>query len=49
MAAVLTVGNIIGSLQGGFTYDAFGITWMIIISLGICVAGTGLIFVANRK
>ena len=49
MAAVLTVGNVIGSLQGGFTFDALGITWMIIISLGICIAGAVLIFVANKK
>lgn len=49
MAAVLTVGVVIGSLQGGFTYDALGITWMIIISLGICIAGAVLIFVANKK
>ena len=49
MAAVLTVGNVIGSLQGGFTLDAFGISWMIIISLGICIAGTAMIFIANKK
>ena len=24
MASVLTVGNVIGSLQGGFTFDALG-------------------------
>ena len=49
MAAVLTVGNVIGSLQGGVTFDALGISWMIIISLGICIAGTVLIFIANNK
>lgn len=49
MATVLTVGNDNGSLQGGFTFDALGISWMIIISLEICITGTFLIFIANKK
>ena len=49
MAAVLTVGGVIGNLQGGFTFDMFGIEWMIVISLIIAIFGTVLVFVSNRK
>ncbi len=48
MAAVLTIGGVIGNLQGGFTYDALGIRMMLLISLAIAAAGTVLIFVSNR-
>lgn len=49
MAAVLTVGGVIGNLQGGFAFDALGIEWMIGISLGIAVLGTLFILAANKK
>lgn len=49
MAAVLTVGGVIGNLQGGFTFDALGIEWMLGISLMIAAVGTFFIFAANRK
>lgn len=49
MAAVLTVGWVIGNLQGGFTFDMLGIEWMLGISLAIAVLGTIFIVLANRN